>query len=329
MKTILMALCLICNPILFGQVSVSYDTILMGSAFSFTAVSESSNQAWIAIDEGRKEVARLERMISSWDPKSETSEVNRQAGISPVKVSQELFDLIERSKVLSTITQGYFDISFAAMDGLWNFKGDQTELPDEQLRQDRVALVNHEWIELDHENRTVFLKAKGMKIGFGAIGKGFAAKQAKIKMLQSGAQSGVVNAGGDLTAWGERPGGGTWNVGIQDPEDKHNALMYVSASNSAVVTSGNYERFVDIDGVRYCHILNPKTGWPVVNLKSVTISCADAELADALSTTVYILGVEAGLDFINQLGGVECIIIDENNHVHYSSNVQASYEASR
>lgn len=310
----------------FTQVSVSESLILMGSSFSFTAVAEDREKAEDAIKKGIEEVKRLEKLMSSWDPNSETSEINRNAGIHPVKVSEDLFGLIWRSKRISQISNGYFDISFAGMNDLWDFSGTQAHIPSKEKTEERLALVNHENIILDDQNRTVFLKNPGMKIGFGAIGKGMAANKAKEMMILSGAASGVVNAGGDLIAWGEKIDGLPWRVGIQDPENKQGILMWIPVNNQAVVTSGNYEKFIELDGKKYCHILDPKTGRPVPNLKSVTIICADAELADALSTTTFVLGVDSGMHLIDQLEGIEAVIVDDKNKVHFSKNIGSNYE---
>lgn len=323
MKQILLPiLALLLATTVHAQHAVSKDTVLMGSAFSFTAVHESPQGAWDAIVAGIEEVERIEALISSWSESSETSAINRNAGIEPVKVSQELFDLIQRSKSISSLSNGYFDISFASIDKVWKFDGSMKTVPTEEQLTASVAKINYENIVLDEVTKTVFLTEKGMRIGFGAIGKGYAAEKARIVMQHLNANSGVVNAGGDLTAWGTRPDGKDWTIGIADPTDKNNVLSYLNISNRAVVTSGNYERFVEIDGKRYCHIIDPKTGWPVKGMQSVTIITQSAEVADALATTVFVLGEEDGLRLINHLQGVECIIVNNNQEFVYSDNVQ-------
>ena len=325
MRTLIVISIVFCANLTFGQVSVSLDTILMGSSFTFTAVANDEHIANESMKTGVEEMQRIESIISSWQPNSETSLINRNAGIKPLKVSNELFGLIQRSKMISELSQGNFDISFAAMNDLWDFSSSDVTKPSDEAMEKSLSKVDHQKIILDKEENTVFLKEKGMKIGFGAIGKGFAANRAKAVMIEMGAEAGVVNAGGDLISWGEKPDGGAWNVGIQNPKVENDVLMWIPSTDQAIVTSGNYEKFVDIDGVRYCHILNPKTGWPVVNMKSVTIICQDAELADALSTTVFVLGRENGMDFINQLIGVEGIIIDENDEIYFSTNIESNY----
>lgn len=206
----------------------------------------------------------------------------------------ELLLLIQRSQKVSNLSAGHFDISFGSIQKVWNFTTfDQDAVPSQEALAQSVALINYQDIVVDAVAGTVQLAQEGMRIGFGAIGKGYAANQARDLMQSLGASSGVVNAGGDLIAWGQKPEGGPWLVGIADPKDDHHVLGWIDATNMAVVTSGNYKKFITIDGKRYCHIVNPHTGWPVENLTSVTIACPDAELADALATTVFVLGKTA------------------------------------
>src|SRR6202008_385907 len=177
-----------------------------------------------------------------------TNHINQQAGIMPVEVSRETFDLIQRSVRISGITQGAFDITYGSIDKrLWNFDQQITALPDKALAKKMVRLINYRNIELDPEKSTVFLKEKGMRIGFGGIGKGYAAERAKQVMREAGAESGVVNASGDLTTWGSQPNGQNWTVGIVNPNANGQVFSYMSISGMAVATSGNYEKYVMID----------------------------------------------------------------------------------
>ena len=164
-----------------------------------------------------------------------------------------------------------------------------------------------------------------MKIGFGAIGKGYAANRAKLIMTNLNIKNGVVNAGGDLTSWGTKPGGELWTVGIIDPFNKEKVKLWLNVTNIAVVTSGDYEKFVMIDGKRYSHIINPKTGWPAQGVKSVSIICPDAELADALATTLFCIGRKSGIALINELDGIECLVIDDTNKIFYSNKLEMNY----
>jgi thiamine biosynthesis lipoprotein len=294
----------------------------MGSAFSFTAIHAEKDLAWQAVKKGISEVSRIESVISSWDPNSQTSAINKMAGKEAVSVEPELFDLIERALKISDISNGYFDISFAAAGRLWKFDGSEQRVPAEEAILQSVALVNYKNIELNREMNTVFLKKEGMRIGFGAIGKGYAANRASLLMKEMGIESGVVNAGGDLLAWGYQTDEKPWSIGITNPADKFEILAWVDITNTAVVTSGDYEKYALINGERYGHIIDPKTGWPVKGITSVTIICPDAELADALATTVFVLGLEDGMALVNHLKDVEAIIIEDSQQIHYSKNLE-------
>lgn len=294
---------------------------LMGSRFDLTVVAENETQGNNHIDSTITEIKRIERLISSWDADSQTSMINKNAGIAPVKVDSELFELIQRAIKISKLTQGAFDISYASMDRIWKFDGSMTAMPDHEMVKKSIQKVGFEHIHLNAENSTVFLKNKGMRIGFGAIGKGYAADKAKSLLISLGVKSGIINASGDLNAWGTQPDGQDWMVAIVNPLNKEKVFSWLPINNQAVVTSGNYEKFIELDGQRYSHIIDPRTGYPSQGILSATIFTENAELADALATSVFVMGVETSLDFINQLKGVECILIDADNNIKTSQNV--------
>ena len=261
-------------------------------------------------------------MISSWDSLSETSEIIRNAGIKPVQVDPELYHLIERAIKISELTEGAFDISYASMDKIWKYDGSMKRLPTEEEVKQSVEKVGYQNIIPDPEKETVYLAKKGMKIGFGAIGKGYAADRAKELLISKGVTAGIINASGDLTTWGTQPDGKPWMVGITNPLNKDKVFSWFPLDNNAVVTSGNYEKFVEFNGKRYTHIIDPRTGWPVSGLTSATIFAPKAELADALATSFFVMGLDTGLDFVNQLPGVECVIVDDNGKIYTSENIK-------
>jgi thiamine biosynthesis lipoprotein len=187
-----------------------------------------------------------------------------------------------------------------------------------------VRLIDYQAIELDAENHTVFLRKKGMRIGFGGIGKGYAADRAKSILVKQGFQHGVVNASGDMSAWGLNERGLPWQVAIVDPDAPQKTIAHFDLSNAAVATSGNYEKYVMIAGKKYSHTINPKTGYPIQGIKSVSVFAPVAELADALTTPIAVMGVEVGLDLVNQLNGINCVIIDDDNRIYQSKNIIAS-----
>ena len=293
----------------------------MGSRFDITVVAPDSIEAHSFIDLAVAEITRIEKLISSWDPNSQTSEINRNAGIKAVKVDRELFDLIDRSLGISKLTDGAFDISYASMDKIWKFDGSMTKMPTEDEIKSSVSKIGYKNILLDKENSTVFLVNIGMKIGFGAIGKGYAADKAKKLLMLKGVVAGIINASGDMNTWGKQTNGEPWKVAITNPLDKNKAFALLPITNGAVVTSGNYEKFVVFNGVRYSHIIDPRTGYPATGIISATVFAPKAEMADALATSIFVMGKEIGLNRINQIPNVECIIIDEKGQIITSNNI--------
>jgi len=295
---------------------------LMGNRFEISVVTDDKKWADECIQDAIEEIRRIERLLTTFDESSQTNLVNKNAGLVPVKVDKEVFDLIQRSKRISEITQGAFDISYGSIDRrLWNFDPTMTSLPDRQAAKKLVRLINYRNIILDEKKSTVFLKEQGMRIGFGGIGKGYAAEMAKILLQRKGIESGIVNAAGDLTAWGYQPDGSPWTIGVADPNASRHAFSYLQITNTSVATSGNYEKYVMINGKKYSHTIDPKTGLPVTGIKSVTIICPNAEIADAMATPVMIMGIRVGLDLINQVKGIECIIVDDHDTIHTSKNI--------
>ncbi len=308
-----------------SALTVKKSLILMGCAFELSASADSEEIAWDAINQGIEEITRIEKLISSWDAKSQTSEVNRMAGIKPVKVDKELYDLIYRAKKVSSLTDGAFDISFASMDKIWRFNQTEQLLQDSATVSTARAKIDYKQIILSPKDTSVYL-AEGMKIGFGAIGKGYAANKAKqIMSTIAGVKGGVVNASGDLLSWGESQSEAGRNISIANPKNKNQPIAWLKIDNMAVVTSGDYEKYFMSGGKRYAHIINPKTGYPTTGIASVTIICPDAELADALATSVFVLGIKKGIELINKITRVEGIIINDEGELHQSKNLKLNY----
>ena len=305
-----------------GQQIFTKNIMLMGSDFEITIVDNDQANAENMINIAIEEISRIEKLISSWDKNSQTSLINLNAGVKPVKIDLELFELISRSIKVSNISQGAFDISYASMDKVWYFDRKMTEFPSIEKIKKSVSKIGYKNIVLNKEDTTVFLKLKGMKIGFGAIGKGYAADRAKEILIKNNVKSGIINASGDLTAWGIKPSGKDWMVAIVNPINKDKVFSWLTIKNKSIVTSGNYEKFINLDGKKYSHIIDPRTGYPTEGILSVTIITDKAELADALATSVFVLGVDIGLNMINQLNGVDCIIIDDNNKIIKSRNIE-------
>ena len=296
---------------------------LMGNRFEITVEAKTATETDFFLKKAVEEIARIEALLSTYQETSETNLINKNAGLKPVKVSDEIFSLIKRSKKISEITDGTFDITYGSIDQrFWNFDTEMTELPDKVLAQKSIALIDYRNIILNTEEKTVFLKNKGMRIGFGGIGKGYAAEKTKNLLKNLGVKAGIINASGDLSCWGIPENGKPWTIGIAHPDFAELPFSTLEVTDLSVATSGDYEKFVMIDGKRYSHTINPKTGFPVHEIKSVTVISPNAEISDALATPITILGTEKGLALINQLKDIECIIIDDDNKFYYSEKIK-------
>jgi len=297
---------------------------LMGNTFTLAADHPSAPMARRAIEQAIAEMQRIEARLTTFDENSETQRINRAAGLAPVSVSDETLALIQRSQHLSALTQGAFDLSYGSLDRrLWNFDRHLTTLPDRKQAQRAVRLIDYRRIEVDATRGTVFLPEKGMRIGFGGIGKGYAADRAAALMQGLGIPRGCVSAAGDLYCWGppDRP----WRIALEVPEQVQQVLGHLDLTNYAVATSGDYEKCVLIDGVRYSHTIDPRSGLPARAMRSVTVIAPRAELADALCTPLMIMGPEVGLHLVNQLPEVAAIIIDPQNRLHHSHHIALSH----
>ncbi|MBW4360449.1 FAD:protein FMN transferase [Flavobacterium taihuense] len=305
----------------FAQIMHKRKLYMLGSPFEMTVVAKDTTEADIYIDMAVGEVKRIENEISDWIPTTPISEVSRNAGIKPVKVPVEVFELVERAIKVSEITSGAFDISYASMDKIWKFDGSMKEMPTPEAIKKSVEKIGYKNIILDKKEHTIFLKMEGMKLGLGGIGQGYIADKIHALLLSKGCNSGLVNVSGDIFAWGNQPNGKPWTVGIVNPMNKNKVFATFPLENSAVETSGSYEKFVIFDGKRYSHIIDPRTGYPAMGVVSVSVFAKQTEIADALATGIFVLGVEVGLDLVNQLKGVECIIVDDKGKIFTSKGI--------
>lgn len=296
----------------------------MSSRLDISVVWDASRaaEAHTLIAQGFAEADRLIGIISAWQEGTELYEVNRQAGIRPVRVGPELFGLLARSLKISELTDGLFDVTFASIDKVWYFDRPMRQLPTPEQIRESVRHIDYRHVVLDEKEGTVYIRNPKTKIELGAIGKGYIATRIKERLRALGVRGGLVNAGGDLCTWGGNERGEQWRVGIADPGKKEKYIAWLPLKDQAVATSGSYERFALIGGQKYSHIIHPKTGHPVKGLKSVTVLSADAELCDAVATSVFLLGREEGLAFVNRFDDIRCFIIDENDTYSYSDNLK-------
>ncbi|WP_343747887.1 FAD:protein FMN transferase [Fluviicola sp.] len=282
---------------------------------------QDAHRAESLFEAGYAEADRLIAIISAWQEGTDLYRVNQQAGIGPVKVDLDLFNLIKRSFWLSDVTGGLFDVTFASLDKIWYFDRPMETFPTDQQIKNSVKHINYRFIELDDEAQTVFIRNKGTKIELGATGKGFIAKAMMNKLKALGTASGLINAGGDLVCWGLNEKDQPWNIGIVDPNTKKDYIAFIPVVDKAVATSGCYERFIMHNNKRYSHIIHPKTGYPVEGLLSVTVISNDCELSDAIATTLFLMGKEKAIEFAESFADISYIIMDENEKLFFSENL--------
>lgn len=306
---------LLCTISISAQVQRSRLVTLMGSRFQITLVDKDSISAERNIDKAVAEITRIENLISEWRPETQISQVNQNAGIKPIKVDREVFDLTKKGLYFSKLTDGAFDISIVAMDKIWKFDDSMDELPSEQAIKESVRNVDYRNIILDSTNSTVFLRNPGMKIGFGSIGKGYAADKTRDLMKSMGVKAGIIDASGDISTWGTQPDGKPWAIGINNPFNDHKMAAVLYFKENSVTTSGSYEKYAEIHGKRYSHIMNPKTGYPSTGLTSVTITGPNATMANGFSTSIMVLGEKEGLKLLKQFPEYHYLLITDKGKI--------------
>ena len=321
MKKSLVFTLLIVTTFSFGQIVHKRKLAMLGSPFEITVVAKDTIQANEYIDSAVNEVKRIENLISDWIPTTQISEVNRNAGLKPVKVDAEVIELVTRANKISKLTNGAFDISYASMDKIWKFDGSMKAMPTPEAIKKSVEKIGYQNIILNELDKTIFLKTVGMKLGLGGIGQGYIADKVKAVLQSKGCTSGIVNVSGDINTWGKQIDGKLWSVGIINPMNKNKVFATFPLEDSAVETSGSYEKFVIFNGIRYSHIIDPRTGYPATGIVSVSVFAKQTEIADAMATGIFVLGVDVGLDLVNQLKGIECIIVDDKGKIHTSKGI--------
>ncbi|MET0592540.1 MAG: FAD:protein FMN transferase [Polyangiaceae bacterium] len=316
------------------RTKVTAETGAMGTRISFTALtSPRADEASVhaAIDRAVQRIRELESLMTTWQDDSEVSRINRLAGKAPVVVSRETLQVIDKSVWISGRSGGVFDITFEVMHGLWKFDQDlEKRVPDRTAIAARRKLIDYRHIILDREKSTVFLDVETSKISLGGIAKGYAIDQAAEILLAAGVEDFLAQAGGDLYMHGRRADGTPWMAGVRDPRGPEGSFFArMPIVDHAFSTAGDYERSYIIDGKRYHHIIDPRTGWPATASRSVTIWAKDALTADALDDAVFILGVEKGLELVESIDDAGAVIVDADNHVHVSKRLEGKVSLER
>jgi thiamine biosynthesis lipoprotein len=287
---------------------------LMGIRFEFSVVGNDTNWADERINEAISEINRVEKLISAFSEDSSVNEINRNAGIKPVKTNAEIFRLISRSLEISELTHGSFNIIYYTDD----------RKDDQKQSSAKKSEIKNQNIVLDTVNQTVFLKDKNMRIGFGSNSMGYATDRAKYILQMNGVSSGVINAGGDIITWGLQPDNSPWTLSSADASQVNHPFSDFVIGNMAVATSVNKVKYASTISKKVSRQINTKVGFPVSGIKSVSILSTSAELADSLSATILQMGINAGLYLINQLNQIGCVIIDDHDRVYTSKGISLS-----
>ena len=270
------------------------------------------------IEEVMGEMERINQTMSPYIKTSELYRINERAASEPVKISQEMFDLITRSIKLSELSHGAFDITFASIGYRYDYRK-HVNPTDAQIKAS-LQEINYRHIKLDAGHRTIRFDMPGVRIDLGGIAKGHAVDNSIALLQKCGIKDAMVTAGGDSRIIGDHDGR-PWMTGIKDPRNKKDSIVVIPLVNTAISTSGDYERYFIKNGVRYHHILNPRTGKSVHSTRSVTIIGPDATTTDGLSTTVFVMGPKDGLALAEQLAGIDAVIIDNKGRIHYTSGL--------
>lgn len=269
-------------------------------------------------------IEEYENMFSYTIPTSDVSRINTAAGIRPVRVSDATMELVRTGIRYGQLSNGYFDITIGPLVALWGIGTENARVPTEREIQDVLPLVDFRKVVVDHEAGTVMLPEKGMAIDLGAIAKGYVADKTAELIKERGRKHGIINFGGNIVVVGTKPEGEAYKIGIQVPGGQRGTFLgVVSVTDSSVVSSGVYERYIDVEGTRYHHILDPFTGYPVRNsLTSVSIVSQESIDGDALSTAVFCLGPLQGLALVDSLDAVEAVLVTKDNKLIASERFQ-------
>jgi thiamine biosynthesis lipoprotein len=292
---------------------------LMGTSVSVELWHEDEIAAEQLVAEVIAEYRRIDESMSTYKESSEISRVNASAGSGPMRISQELFALVGQSLDVSRRSNGAFDISYESVGYLYDFRARQR--PENEQIARALRAIDYRAIRLDRDQSTIEFARTGMRINLGGIAKGYAVERAAQWLRLQGVEHAVLNAGGDTRVIGDRRGQ-PWIIGIRHPRAEDDVITRVPLVEEAVSTSGDYERFFEADGERVHHIINPGTGRPTQELMSVTVIGPDAVLTDALSTTLFVLGMQPGLGLIETYDGYEAIIVDRSGQLRYSSGLE-------
>jgi len=298
------------------------DNIVMDTLVHIEVYAPEPHKGKQALDAAFAELVRIGDLSDRFagknlaDPEvSDVFRINSNAGVKPVKVSDDTLAMLNKSLHYAGLSNGAFDPTVGPLMELWGFGQQYCQVPGSEELKASLALVGFQRLVIDSKAKTVFLPVKGMKVDLGGIAKGYATDRAVEKLREMGIHSAIINAGGNVYALGSRPNGTPWTIGIRDPRDRTRIIAVIKAKDAAVATSGDYERYFIKDGVRYHHILDPSTGKPARHLMAVTVVAANAAQADVLATALFVLGPQSGPVMMRSLSGAKAVFVDKQKNV--------------
>ncbi|WP_066895920.1 FAD:protein FMN transferase [Clostridium nigeriense] len=306
---------------------LSKSEVLMGTVVTVTLYDSNDEKI---LDKVFDKVKDLEKTLSINENGTLVDEVNAEAGVKPVKVDEDTYAIVKKGIEYSNLSHGLFDISVGPIVKLWNIGLPEAKVPTQEEINEKLPFIGYKDIELNENDKTIFLKRPGMMIDLGGIAKGYTADVISNILTEEGVKSAIINLGGNVFTHGKKVNGDDWKIGIQNPFSDRGAIVgTLTTSNKSVVTSGIYERYIEKDGVKYHHILSPKTGYPYENeIAGITIVSDTSADGDALSTSVFAMGVEEGMKFVNSIDGIDAIFVTKDNKVYITDGIRSIFQLS-
>lgn len=304
--------------------SVTRENYLLGTIVQLKVYGENAeNAATKAMDV----ISNIDDLMSTTKPTSDVSKINDNAGGDFIEVKEDTYKVIKKALYYSELSEGAFDVTVGPLVNLWGIGTEKAKVPNAGEIKKNLALVNYKDIEINDAKRSIKLKRKSQKIDLGGIAKGYAADKVRETLINEGIKTAFINLGGNVVTLGDKSDGTPWNIGVQDPlNTRGDYFGILKVSNKSIVSSGNYERFFMKDGIKYHHILDTKTGYPSESELMGTTIISDKSIdGDALSTSVFVLGLDKGLKLIEDLEGVEAIFITKDKKIYTSSGIKNSF----
>lgn len=316
-----------------GEYEYTSEEFIMDTFIKIKVIAKDEEEAKDAVGEAFKEFKRIElltnRHVEEGRPEYEKSEIikiNKAAAVKPVKVDKDVFEMIQLAQEYTEATGGAFEITIGPVMDLWDFGGGNTTVPDEKKLEEALTLIGSDNIVLNEEDTTVFLTKKDMSLDLGAIAKGYSAQKATQVLKEQGIERAIINAGGNISVLGEKEKGKPWKIGVQDPRSKEEVIAILDATDQVIVTSGDYQRYFEANDKRYHHIIDPRTAMPARGLLSVTVIAEDSTIADILSTSFFVMGLDESLDYLEKHPDILAFFITDEKKIISSAALEKILE---